>query len=478
MKRFFVVSFSFSLVLVHGFLMLCQAQSTTKDKNQTKPNILLILSDDHSVPFLGCYGNPDLTTPNLDKLASEGVLFTNAYTTASQCVPSRASILTGRSAIDIRMSRFSAPLPRETKTIPEFLKAAGYYTGICGRPYHLDGSGKKAPQTMEAFEEYNLVTFPDRVDFLNSCADDLVSGTFNGFLENAPDDQPFFMWMNFSDPHRHFTAKEYEPNPASITLPKSMPDLPEVRKDLSQHYGEINRLDKHVGDVIDVLKGKKLYENTIILFMGDNGAALLRGKGTLYDVGLHVPLIAHWPQGIKKDSISHEMISGEDIAPTIVDLAGLPINGKITGKSFKPILVNEPYLGHDYIFAERGPHSSGLPLHTGYFDLSRTVFNKKYKLIYNALWQLPYSPIDFKNHVMWKKLQEIHENETLEAKYDKAFFSEPRSMFELFDLENDPDEFNNLADDQKYAEVLLNLKTELHKWMILNQDYLPLPIAP
>ena len=205
------------------------------------PNILLILSDDHSVPYLGTYGNPDLQTPQLDSLARHGVRFDRAYTAAPQCVPSRAAILTGRNVLDVRMSRFSAPLPREVPTIPEFLDSVGYYTGICGRHYHLDGSARMPPETTQAFEKYHLVTFPDRVDYLRTGKDNEVLGQFQTFLDEVPETAPFFMWMNFSDPHRRFTAEDYEPDPAQLTVPGGMPDTEAVRKDLAQHYGEIMR---------------------------------------------------------------------------------------------------------------------------------------------------------------------------------------------------------------------------------------------
>ncbi|HEV7347361.1 sulfatase [Telluribacter sp.] len=469
MKRFIFIGLFLSAALAWG--------QHADQSRSTAPNILLILSDDHSVPFLGIYGNKDLKTPNLDGLARRGVLFQRAYTAAPQCVPSRASILTGRNVIDIRMSRFSAPLPRQTLTIPEFLAPQNYYSGICGRPYHLDGSEKKPEETVAAFEKYHLVTFPDRVDYLNTGADDKVLGQFKEFLNQVPGEKPFFMWMNFSDPHRPFTADDFEPDPQSLHIPQSMPDTKEVRKDLAQHYGEIMRMDRHVGEVLRELENRNIAQNTIIIFMGDNGAALLRGKGTLYDVGLHVPLIVAGP-GLKKGISTDAPISGIDIAPTILALAGVDKPAEMTGQSFLPALRGEAYDGHDYVFAARVPHSSGLPQNTAYFDLSRTVFDKKYKMIYNALWQLPYSPVDLSGHPLWKDLEARKKDGKLEEKFGRILFSNPRSMFELYDLEKDPYEMYNLSGQPDYAETEHRLKAKLHEWMIVSQDYLPLPIPP
>lgn len=467
MKSVQIFFFSFLLVLIGNL-----------SAQEDRPNILLILSDDHSVPFLGSYGYPDLNTPNLDKLAEEGIRFDNAYTCAPQCVPSRASILSGRNVIDIQMSRFSAPLPRAVKTIPEYLREVGYYTGVCGRSYHLDGSGRMPKETADTFKKYDLITFPDRVDYLNKGKDADVLGQFQEFLNESPQKKPFFMWMNFSDPHRSFDAKEFEPNPEGISVPSIFPDTKEVRKDLSKHLGEINRLDFHIGQVIDELKKRKLRKNTIIIFMGDNGAALLRGKGTLYDVGIHVPLIVNGPRIDQKGSVSKAMISGDDIAPTILDLAGVQKPNVFTGKSFFPSLHGKQSAGHDYIIATRVPHSSGLPLETAYFDLARTVFDRDYKLIYNALWQLPYTPVDFKNGTFWRDLADKNKLGGLDEKYKEAFFKEPRSMFELYDLKSDPGEFKNLSGKPEFEEIEHRLKAVLHEWMIVNKDYLPLPIPP
>jgi arylsulfatase A-like enzyme len=452
--------------------LVAQAQPTDL------PNILLILSDDHSYPYLGSYGHPDLQTPNLDRLASEGTLFTKAYTTAPQCVPSRASILSGRSVIDIRMSRFSAPLSAQVKTIPDYLDEKGYYTGICGRHYHLDGSVRMPEETTAAFEKYSLVTFPDRVDYLQIGSDEQVLNQFTEFLEQVPDGSPFFMWMNYSDPHRHFTATDYAPKLAEITVPATMPDTPGLRADLAQHLGEINRLDQRVGEVLEHLAQEGLEDNTLVIFMGDNGAALLRGKGTLYDLGIHVPLIVRWPEQVPKDQVFDQLISGEDILPTILEAAGIKPEQEVTGKSFLPGILGHSYEPNDYIFAQRVPHSSGLPMHTGYFDLSRTVFNQRHKLIYNIVWQLPYSPVDFRNSDFWRDLIQQQEAGKLPQKFSQAFFAEPRSMFELYDLKKDPEEFHNLIEDPVYQEIADSLKARLHEWMIVNQDYVPLPIPP
>jgi arylsulfatase A-like enzyme len=451
------------------------AQSAPEDDRQ--PNIIFIVSDDHSAPFLGCYGDPNVKTPNIDRLAKEGILFRNAYTTAPQSVPSRASLMTGRSVVDVRMTRFSAPLPADVVSYPELLRTAGYYTGICGRTFHLDGS-RVPPETETVFQEYALRTFEKRVDYLRQGQSRDALGQFIEFIEQAPENKPFFIQIGYNEPHRSFDATEFEPVPSSLELPTDWPDIPELRKDFAGYYGEIQRLDVYVGQLLDEIDRRGLTENTLVVFIGDNGGALLRGKGTLNELGLHVPLLARQPGKINPGSVSNALISGEDIAPAFLEIAGSDIPAEMTGKSFVPAFTDSSFSAHTYIFAERGAHGHGLPNNSAAFDLGRTAFSKEYKLIYNALWQLPYSPVDFAGQPFWQKLQEQNRNRTLDARYRQLFFAEHRPIFEFYDRINDPCELNNLAGNPAYAEQEHALKAELQKWMILNRDFLPLPIPP
>ena len=368
-----VLLLSITAILMAG----CNQQTENKSESQ-QPNILFILSDDHSVPYLGCYDNPDMNTPNLDQLAAEGIRYNRAYTTAPQCVLSRAGIMTGRSTLDVRMTRFTAPLHRDIVAYPEKLREAGYYTGICGRGYHLDGNLKKdLPVESEVLQKYQLQTFEDRVDFLHHGRDRNNHKVFTEFLEQVPEGKPFFLQLNYSDPHRKFTAPDFAPDPDEISVTGTLPDIDFVREDLAQHIGEINRMDMHVGLVLDELEKRGLKENTLVVFIGDNGSALLRGKGTLYECGVHVPLLACWPGHIKPGLVSDELISGEDIGPTFIEVANGETPEEMTGISFENTFQDEKYSVRDYVFAVRGTHASGPPIGTVPFDLSRVVIGKR-----------------------------------------------------------------------------------------------------
>ena len=444
-----------------------------------KPNVLVILSDDHSAAHVGCYGNPDIKTPNLDAFAASGLRCDRAYVTCPQCVPSRASILTGRSPVSIGMTRFSAPLPRDVRTFPELLRAAGWFTGVAGRTYHLDGA-PTSPESRAVFEKHGMVTFADRFDFVKKAHGSTQSlAQFQEFLDLKPQEKPFFLQLCSADPHRPLAECGPERHdPATIRLPAHYPDTPLVREDFAKYYDEISHLDVFFGDVMAELERRHLAQNTVVVFMGDNGCSQLRGKGTLYEFGIRVPLLIRWPAKIRPGSVAAELISGEDIAPTLLEAVGLPVPPEMTGKSFAGLFQGDTHTSREYIFAERGAHGSALPNGSASFDLGRVVVSPTHKLIYNVTWQLPYQPVDCTQEPFWTELQQLNRDKKLEHRWAQLYFSPTRAMFELYDLQADPAELNNLAGNSAAAVVESELKAALQEWMILERDFVPLPVAP
>lgn len=449
-------------------------------KEPAHPNILLVLSDDHSAAHVGCYGNADIKTPNLDRFAGEGMRCDRAYVACPQCVPSRAAIMSGRSPVAIQMTRFSAPLPADVKIFPELLRADGYFAGVAGRNYHLDGY-YLPEESKRVFDEHGLRTIAGRLDYAKIAGKrEEMLGQYREFLDKIPRGKPFVLQLCFSDPHRPLdqNAIPRPHDPAKLKLPAHYPDTKLVRDDFARYYDEISRFDSDFGQVLAELGKRGLADNTLVVFMGDNGASQLRGKGTLYDFGVHVPLIARWPGKIKPGSTTAELISGEDLAPTFLEAARASVPREMTGKSFLKLLRGEPYAGREYVFSERGAHGTGLLTGTEPFDLGRCVIGKRYKLIYNALWQLPYSPVDFHGGPMWKEIQQMNRDGQLPAELSKLYFPPQRAMFELFDLQTDPAEMHNLAGSPEVEAIERELKAALQEWMILQRDFLPLPVPP
>jgi N-sulfoglucosamine sulfohydrolase len=447
-----------------------------------KPNILFLLSDDQSYPFLSCYGDPNVKTPNVDRLAAEGMKLHRFFTAAPQCVPSRAAFMTGRSPVAARITRFSSPLARDEITLPELLRdKGGYFTGICGRSFHLDGStGKGGTAMADLLTKHQMRTFGERVDFLKNGGDAQVAGMVGEFLDKKPADKPFFLWANYSDPHHVWDAPAaFRPDPATLKLPAHWPDLPGMREQLADYCAEVNRVDHRVGEVLAVLEKRDLLDPTIIAFIGDNGAALPHGKGSLYDPGSNVPAVIRWPGFIKPGMESRALLSGEDFAPTLLAAVGLEPHPRMSGVSFLPLLRGDAgFTPREHLFIERGPHGSA-PVQVGMsnsgYDLGRAVRSDRYKFIYNCTPWLPYSPVDSAGGAAWREMREAFEKGTLAPGLVATYFASPRPVYELYDLEADPSELENLSGKPGLADIERGLRTALAEKMILDFDYLPLP---
>lgn len=466
----------------HPWLYLLLASVVALDAAD-KPNVLFILSDDHSYPYLSCYGDANVRTPVIDKLAAEGIKFRKFFTSAPQCVPSRAAYLSGRSPVAARITRFSSPLPRDVVTFPEVLKKeAGYHVGVVGRSYHLDGSAKADDVLSKFLVEGGYKTFKDRFDVVETGSDSLAVEQARAFLEGRPRDKPFCLWVNFSDPHHVWNAPaSYRPDPATLKLPAHVPDLPGVREQYADYCAEVNRVDETTGKVLALLDGLGLTKDTLVVFGGDNGQALPHGKGSLYDPGCNVPFVVRWPGVVAPGGDSSALLSGEDLGPTVLDAAGLKPAKGMTGVSFLPILKGAVPKTRDYVFTERGPHGSApvqVGMSSGGYDLSRAVRSARYKSIYNCTPWIPYQPVDSAGGSAWKAMQNLNAEGAMAPGMSATYFSTPRPVYEFYDLEKDPAELNNLSGKPEVAEAERTLRLEMAKKMIIDFDYLPLPAIP
>lgn len=448
-------------------------------QSAAKPNIMFILSDDHSYPYLGLYGCDWISTPNLDRFGREGMVFERAFTAAPQCVPSRTALMTGRSPVAARMGRFSAPLPADVITVPEVLRPQGYYTGVCGRYFHLDGVNNPQPTTGQVYDKHGLKTWKKRVDFLNISGQAQTTKLFEEFLGQAPSGRPWFFWINFSDPHHPWNSGPRPIDPSRVKVPGHLPDLPGVRQDLAQYGGEVESADRSFGEIMAALKKSGQEANTLVVFMGDNGMAFPHGKGSLYDPGLNVPLMARWPRRIKPGK-SRALISGEDIAATFMDAGGGARRAAVSGRSFLPLLLGKDYNQHDYIFAARLHHGNApftADTRASTWDLSRCVRSQRYKLIYNVTPSMEYSPVDSARDPSWQEMVAGHRDGKLPAQFERAYFGLPRPVLELYDLDADPSELNNLAGKPELHDVQQTLMAAMQEKMILDSDFVP-PVLP
>ncbi|GAA4270771.1 sulfatase [Aquimarina gracilis] len=413
----------------------------SEDIYQT-PNILILVADDAGWEDFGCYGNPYIKTPNVDYLAQNGLKATNAHLTIAQCSPSRISILTGKYPHATGAEDLHMPMPDSLDILPKFLKKKGYYSGIL-KKIHLGNHGKNQ------FDWYHkdLNTFKD---FLNTSAT-----------------KPFFMWVGFTDPHRPYKMNVIE-KPQSTTqviVPPYLVDNEDTRKDLANYYNYIRRMDAQIGVYLKELKSRKLLDNTLIIFLSDNGAPFPRAKGTVYDAGIKTPLILSWPARIPSAMQTDELLSVIDLAPTLLDLVGIPQSNKFQGKPIPGLFSEAPIRGRIHVFSERNWHNSD--------EHIRSVRTKKYKLIKNAYINLPLGTAsDIGRSLSFKSLLEAKEKDSL-THAQSRMFEVPRTEFEFYDINNDPYEVNNLINDPNFQQVIVALKAELQKWIDQTEDFSP-----
>lgn len=410
---------------------------------QAPPNIVFLFSDDQSAADLGCYGNKVVRTPNLDKLAAEGVRFTRAYVASPQCSPSRGALLTGRVPHTTGSARLHVDVLPEFPSIIEALKKQGYYTAAV-RKVHQKGIEKQ-------------------FDF---------RGDFAAFFDERPKDKPFFLWFGSTDPHRIYKPGAANPphNPKDVKMLDFLVNTPGTRQDLAYYYDYITRFDKDCGEILALLEKQGLSANTIIVVSSDNGMPFPRAKGTLYEAGVNVPLLIKWPGKGKPGRVSTGIVSLMDLPVTWLEAAGVPLLPRMTGKSLVPCIKGSVESVHDYIFTERSWHDNWEP--------SRSVVSKKYKLIQNYRPEVrPLPTLDRLTSPAFKDIDSLHRIGKLDVKLKNYYYKSPRPVVELYDLEKDPGEWNNLATDPAYKQVVLDYQKVLGDWMNDTHDFLPAPRA-
>jgi N-sulfoglucosamine sulfohydrolase len=409
----------------------------------TPPNILFLISDDHSWTDLGCFGNKAVTSSNLDRLAARGVRFDNCYVTSPQCSPNRSGILTGQTPHATLTSRLHTPMPEWQETFLEPLKERGYFAGAF-RKVH------QGPQ------------FDKRWDFYGTAKD-----PWEKFFATRPKDRPFFLHVGFTEPHRPYFAGGWKPphDPGSVAVPPFLPDAPAVRADLAIYYDYIARMDAMCGELLALLDRENLTGNTLVMFTGDNGMAFPRAKGTLYDPGIRVPFMASWPGRIRPGGLRNELVSHADIAATLLEAAGARPLRRTEGRSFLPLLEGRAMEPRKEIFAERNWHDN--------FDPIRCVRTDRWKLILNAALHFPYRPaLDIEESPSWKTFQQMAGRRAMKPEH-LSLMAPNRPALELYDLQGDPNEFTNRAGLPETRDVQEDLTRRLSSWMEQTRDYLP-----
>ena len=428
------------------------------------PNIVLIIADDLAWDDLGCYGHPTIQSPNIDGLAADGMRFTNAFLTASSCSPSRASIITGLYPHQTNAEQLHWPLPADQVTFVEKLKEAGYWTGQAGK-WHL---GDAVKDRFHKIMEVPVGGFQLKADgTMNTSRNESGCEDWIPILNKRDTTKPFFLWLAAVDPHRDYkTGAISRPHTKKeVIVPPYLPDNPKVREDLALYYDEITRLDSFVGSFIAELEKQNLSDNTLVLFISDNGRPFPRDKTTLYDGGIKTPWILKWPDKVKSGTQSDALVSSVDIATSFLHLARAANSENFTGESFLPLLTNPQTTHRQFIFAEDHWHD--------YEDYSRAIRTERYKYIRNYYCDLPNTPsADALRSITYRSMQSLKSEDKLNN-HQLACFISPRPTEELYDIVNDPYELNNLAANSGFSAVLKALQIEMDKIQKETNDILP-----
>ena len=441
-------------ILLFCFLLCLVAQDNVNER----PNILLIIADDLSSDDISCYGNKGIKTPNLQKLADAGITFTNAYLTAANCSPSRASIATGRWPVsngqtDLAtgaLPQYNVPFSQFFDGIdylPEVLQKAGYYTAQSGK-WHIGYHWANASGPVK-----NGFHHTDNDGGQSGC------GNWVQVLEDRPKDKPFFMWFAAHDPHDPWTAPKVH-SPDDVMVPPYIPDTKYMRGQLAKYYDEIYRMDSHIGNVVEKLKEQGVYENTIIVFISDNGRGFWRSKAYIYDAGMKTPLLVSWPAQIKEKQIGDQLISAIDLAPTFVESAGLEsedytFQGRSVLKNW--LDADSPDL-NKYIFSEQNWH--------GYSSHYRSVRDTD-GFVY--IWNGHPERSGIGNKAFVAEMIKLNDAGEL-TDLQKDPFRFPRDEEELYHYKSDVHQTQNLATNPEYAAKLKELRKVFRKWQKLTGD--------
>ncbi|TWT80770.1 Arylsulfatase [Planctomycetes bacterium CA13] len=455
----------YRLVLL-GFVFCTSGIVSAADQ----PNIVLFVSDDHGMDALGCYGNPIIKTPHLDQLAKEGVRFTQAYCTSASCAASRSVILTGKFGHATgsyghvhdyhHFSTFES-----VKSLPVLLNKAGYTTARVGK-YHL------APESVYKFDRVLSADPRNTVEMATAC-----EGVIN-------QERPFFLYFCTDDPHRDapFQPEPWDaPNsfgnreqgfpgvdtvkykPADVIVPPFLPDTQPCREELAEYYQSVSRIDQGFGKLVESLRKAGKSDNTIVIYISDNGIAFPGAKTTVYEPGVKLPCIVKDPRMKNQGIVNNAMITWADLTPTILSFAGVKYSASdFHGRNFTTILGETSPKGWNEIYASHNFHEL-----TMYYPM-RVVREGKFKLIWNIAWRLEYPfASDLWAASTWQSVYRSG-GETFGKRKVKDYLF--RAEFELYDLSKDVDEIQNLATDEDHADVLKRLKGKLKAFQLKTKD--------
>lgn len=453
-----------SLIVVAPFLVVSLAHAE-------RPNFVLIIGDDISAQDFGAFGHPGVRTPNIDRLAREGLRFTRAYVTTSSCSASRSSLITSRYPHNLEAAaELHGPLADGPVLFPALLRAAGYHTAHAG----------KAHFGTNAHGGVHIPVGPARAAFVIGGDGEPIAGKGGPSgaekwverLRLRPMDRPFFMWFGAHDAHRIWDGESFTGlhRPEDVVVPPYLADTPETRADLALYYDEITRLDFFVGDVLRELERQNVLENTVLVFLSDNGRPFPRSKTYLYDDGVLTPMVVRLPARMAQRGDVTGLVSSIDLAPTFLELAGVERPATFQGVSLVPMLRDPTATVRDYVFAEQNWHN--FPAHV------RMVRSGDWVYLRNA-W--PALPLPGASDTFYNPSADALKELRAAGRLTEAqanVFQQPRPAEELYHVVSDPHQIHNRAADASATHELAHLRSVMDRWQRETGDSVPTNPTP
>ncbi len=414
-----------------------------------QPNMVLFLADDCTYRDIGCYGSSDSKTPAIDQLAAEGMRFTSCYQSSAMCSPTRHNLFNGMYPVRTGAYPNHTFAKDSVKSLPHYLQAAGYRVGFIGK-WHI------GPKEVYPFEY--LGDKAEGKDYLD------LSAIEPFFKEVAEAEQPFCLVVCSHQPHGPYTVGDPSQfDQEKLALRKNMVDTPQTREVYSKYLAEINFMDDQVGTVLKYLDQYSFSDNSLVIFLGEQGSSFPLSKWTCYEDGVKSAFVARWPGVIKPSSVSKTLVEYNDIVPTFVAAAGGKIPAGLDGTSLIPVFKNPEHSGKKYAFSLHT--TRGIIQGSDHYGI-RSVTDGRYRYIYNLSpdnqFSNGFTSIKNKKH-WWGSWREKAKTDEVAAKLVNQYLSRPKE--ELYDILNDKDNLKNLADSQEYETVKAALKKALLEWM-------------
>ncbi len=436
-------------VICFGFINDANGQINSSAKNNFQtPNIVFIIADDCTFRDIGCYGGQAFT-PNIDRLSTEGMKFSNCFQAAPMCSPTRHNIYTGLYPVK------SGAYPNHTRAY-DHIKSIAHYLKPVG--YRVVQTGKKHfnPAKVFPFEHFpkSKNKFPD------------ITAIDNLFEECKSAKTPFCLFACSNSPHSPWTegdASRYPPD--DIKLPPYIVDTPILRKNFSNYLAEVTHFDSEVGSILASLKHHQLEENTLVMVVSEQGNSFPFAKWTCYDSGLQSAMVVRFPGHIEPGVMSDALVEYVDVCPTLVDLANAEEIDGLDGRSFLPVLLGDKINHKDFVF--------GIMTTRGIINGSeayaiRSVRDKKYKLIKNLNFETKFTNACSKSVYFKSMVEKANLGDKDAKRLVNAYHYRPK--IEFFDIQTDPLELNNLASDPAYQLEINRLSRELENWMSSQGD--------